>query len=54
MFLNLKIDEVTTKGRGCTDGRKHQEWLSKEDMSSPTMPTEGLMISCMVDAMEGQ
>ena len=51
MFMKLNIDEVTIKGRGCADGRKHQYWLSKEDTSSPTLSTEGLMISCMIESM---
>ena len=54
MFMKLKIDEVTIKGRGCADRRKHQDWLSKEDTSSPTVYTEGLMISCMIDTVEGR
>ena len=29
MFLKLKSDEVTIKGRGCADGRKQRDWLSK-------------------------
>ena len=29
MFLKLKGDEVTIKGRGCIYGRKQQEWISK-------------------------
>ena len=54
MFLKLKSDEVTIKGRGCADGRKQQDWISKEDTSSPTMSTEGLMLLCMIDAIEGR
>ena len=54
MFLKLKRNEDTIKGRGCTDGKKQWDWLFKEDMSSPTVSTEGLMILCMIDAMEGQ
>ena len=54
MFLKLKIDEVAIKGRGCEDGRKHQDWLSKEATLSPTVSTEGLMLLCMIDAMEGR
>ena len=54
MFLKLKSDEVTIKRRGCAHGRKHWDWLSKEDTSSPTVSTEGHMLSCMIDAMEGQ
>ena len=54
MFLKLKIYKVTTKGRGCADRRKNRDWISKEDMSSLTVSTEGLMLSCMIDAMENQ
>ena len=54
MFLNLKIDEVTIKGRVCTYGRKQRDWLSKEDTSSPTMSNEGIMLSCIIDTMEVQ
>ena len=54
MFLKLKSDEVTTKGRGCADGRKQRDWLSKEDTLSPTVSTEGLMLLCMIDATEGR
>ena len=52
MFLKLKINEVTIKGKGCADGREHRDWLSKEDMSSKTVSTKGFMISCMIVAME--
>ena len=53
MLLKLNSDEVTINGRGCTDGRKKRDWLSKEDTSSPTVSTEGLMLLCMIDTMEG-
>ena len=54
MFLKLKSDDVTIKGRGCADSMKQRDWLSKEDMLSPTVSTEGFMLSCMIDAMEGR
>ena len=54
MFLNIKSYEVTIKGRGCADRRKKRDWISKEDTLSPTVYTEGLMQSCMIDAMEGR
>ena len=54
MFLKLKIDEVTINGRGCAYGRKRQDWISKEDTSSPTVSSEGLMISCMIVAIESR
>ena len=53
MFLKLKSYEVTIKGKGCADGRKHRDCISKENTSSPTVSTEGLMLSCMIGAMEG-
>ena len=52
MFLKLKSDEVTIKSRGCADGRKQRDWISKEETSLPTVSTEGLMLSCMIYTME--
>ena len=49
MFNN---DKVAIKGRGWTYGRKQRNWLSKEYASSTTVSTEGLMISCMIEAIE--
>ena len=54
MFLKLKSDEVTIKGRGCPYGIKQKDCLSKEDMLSPTVSTEGLILSCMIDTIEGR
>ena len=31
MILKLKNDELIIKGRGCADGRKQQDWISKEN-----------------------
>ena len=53
MLLKLKNDEVNIKGRGFVGGRKKKNWISKEDTSSPTVYTEGLMLSCIIDAIEG-
>ena len=53
MFLELNSYKVTIKGRGCAEERKKRDWISKEDTSSPTVPTEGLMKLCMIEAMEG-
>ena len=46
MFLKLKSDEVTIKGRGCADGRKQRDWLSNVNVVNaitsfvkPTPPT---------------
>jgi hypothetical protein len=42
------------KGRGCADGRKQRLYMDKEDTSSPTVTTEGLFLSCTIDAKEGR
>jgi hypothetical protein len=38
------------KGRGCANGRPQHDYMTKEDTSSPTVATEALMLSCMIDA----
>jgi hypothetical protein len=40
------------KGRGCADGRKQRIYKTKEDTSAPTVATESLMLSCVIDAKE--
>ena len=40
------------KARGCADGRKQREYMSKEEASSPTVAIESVMISCTIDAVE--
>jgi hypothetical protein len=42
------------KGRGCADGRKQREYMTKEETSSPTVAIESVMLSCMIDAHEGR
>ena len=52
MFQKLKSYNIAIKWRRCADGSKQRNWMSKEDTSSPTMPTEDLMIVSIIDAME--
>jgi hypothetical protein len=42
------------KGRGCADGRKQRVYMTKEETSSPTVTTESLFLSCIIDAKEGR
>ena len=42
------------KGRGCTDGRKQRLYKNKEDTTSPTITTEALFLTCLVDAIENR
>ena len=53
MFLKQKRNG-TIKGRGCADGRKQRAYTAKEDASSPTVAIESVMLSCVIDAMEGR
>ena len=40
------------KARGCADGRKQRIYKSKSETSSPTIHTESLFLSSIIDAME--
>lgn len=51
MFLKEKRDG-SIKGRGCADGRKQRGSLSKADISSPTISTEGLFLIVTIAAKE--
>jgi hypothetical protein len=42
----------TIKARGCADGRKQRLYKGKEETSAPTVRTESLMLSCVIDAKE--
>ena len=51
MFLkNKRCDKI--KGRGFFDGRKQQGHMIKEETSFPTVSTDGLLLSCIIDAQE--
>jgi hypothetical protein len=51
MFLKEKRTGQI-KGRGCADGRFQRKYMSKEETSSPTVATEALILSCVIDAIE--
>jgi len=53
MFLKEKRDG-TIKARGCADGRPQRQYTRKEEVSSPTVSLEAMMISCAIDAKEGR
>ena len=42
------------KARGCADGRKQRIYKTKEETRSPTVRTESLFLSAIVDAREGR
>ena len=51
MFLKQKRSRQI-KGQGCTDGRKQRLHTPKDDASSPTVVTESVLLSCVIDAKE--
>jgi hypothetical protein len=51
MFLKEKRTGII-KGRGCANGRKQRDYLTKEDTSSPTVAIELVLLSCTIDAKE--
>lgn len=53
MFLKAKKSGVI-KARGCADGRSQRDYISKEEASSPTVSLHALMLSCVIDAIEGR
>ena len=44
----------TVKGRGCADGRKQRAYITKEESTSPTISTEAVFLTAVVDAWENR
>lgn len=42
------------KGRTCADGRPQRDYVPKSDSPSPTIGTESLLFSLMIDALENR
>jgi hypothetical protein len=53
MFLKEKRDGKI-KGRTVAGGNKQRNYISKEDVSSPTVTTESVLLSCIIDAKENR
>ena len=51
MFLKQKRSG-RIKGRGCADGQKKRKFITKEESSVPTISTEALFLTCIIDALE--
>jgi hypothetical protein len=43
-----------SRGESFAGGNKHPDYISKEDASSPTVATEAVILSCIIDAEEGR
>jgi hypothetical protein len=53
MFLKQKRDGKI-KGRTVAGGNKQRDYISKENASSPTVTTEAVILSFIIDAKEGR
>jgi hypothetical protein len=42
------------KGRGCADGRPQRAYIPSEDSTSPTVSTQAVFLTCLIDAHEGR
>ena len=42
------------KGRACADGRKQRRYIKREDVASPTVQLESLILSLLIDSVEGR
>ena len=51
MFLNEKPNGII-KGCRCADGWKQCIWTRKEDASSPTVATESVLLTSVIEAKE--
>ena len=51
MFLKEKKNG-DIKERSVAGGNKQRDFISKEDSSSPTVSTEAVLLSCIIDAEE--
>ena len=42
------------KGRRCADGRKQRAYIAKEDSTAPTVSTEAVVLTAVIDALENR
>ena len=53
IFVEEKRDG-TIKARKVIGGNKQQDYITKEDVSSPTVMAEAVMLTCVIDACTGE
>jgi hypothetical protein len=53
MFLQRKRCGAV-KGRGCAAGRPQRRYIAREDASSPTVATESVFLTALIDAEENR
>ena len=53
MFLKRKRSGKV-KGRGCADGQKQRAYIAKEEATAPTVSTEAVFLTAIIDALENR
>ena len=53
IFLTEKKDG-TIKARACANGSSQRKFIMKEEAASPTVTTEGLLTTCIIDAKQNR
>jgi hypothetical protein len=53
IFVEQKRDG-TIKARKVIGGNRQRDFITKEDVSSPTVTAEAVMLTCVIDAQEGR
>ncbi len=51
IFVEQKRDRLI-KARKVIGGNKQRDYITKEDVSSPTVTAEAVMLTCVIDAQE--
>jgi hypothetical protein len=51
IFVEEKRDG-TIKARKVIGGNKQRDYITKQDVSSPTVTAEAVMLTCVIDAQE--
>ena len=51
MFMKEKRNG-TVEGRGCADGQKRREGTESIETTSPTVATESVLLTAVIDALE--
>ena len=54
LITMAKKRDGVIKANACVDGRKQRRYISKEEVASPTIQLESLIISLLIDAREGR
>ena len=53
IFVTKKRDG-TIKARHCANGSTQRDYMSREDVSSPTVSTESTLLTAVIEAKEGR